>query len=62
MIYRTLKKKLDVMHRLEWVSEQAKLLSILVCEKSSDKYNVISLINGCFLYLLIRYSRVPDTF
>ena len=62
MIYRKLKKKLDVMYRLEWVSEQAKLLSILVCEKSSDKYNVQSLINGCFLYLLIRYSRVPDAF
>ena len=63
LIFRILKKKLDVMHRIEWVSEQAKLLSILAYKKSSDnKYNVQSLINGCFLYLLIRYSRVPDTF
>ena len=63
MIYRTLKKKLDNMRRLEWVSEQAKLLSILVYKKSSDnKYNVQSLINVCFLHLLIKYSKVLDTF
>ena len=51
------------MHRLEWINEQAKLLFILVYKKVvTIKVKYESFINGCFLYLLISYSRDHDAF